>query len=119
MTSWNWTFPRTSLTLSVAPTLVSSFSTAKVNQKPSFSYSFSIDPLTDLYSSHQSPHHKTYLPFSGKNIDGVLADPFMMLIPPIEQFAHEYIFATPDDERVKKEFDNYVTLVVKTEEKAG
>ena len=56
---------------------------------------------------------------SGKNIDGVLADPFMMLIPPIEQFSHEYIFATPDDERVKKEFDNYVTLVVKTEEKAG
>jgi len=55
----------------------------------------------------------------GKNIDGVLADPFMMLIPPIEQFSHEYIFATPDDERVKKEFDNYVTLVVKTVEKAG
>jgi len=55
----------------------------------------------------------------GKNIDGVLADPFMMLIPPIEQFSHEYIFATPDDERVKKEFDNYVTLVVKTDEKAG
>ena len=43
----------------------------------------------------------------------------MMLIPPIEQFSHEYIFATPDDERVKKEFDNYVTLVVKTDEKAG
>jgi len=55
----------------------------------------------------------------GKNIDGVLADPFMMLIPPIEQYSHEYIFATPDDARVKKEFDNYVTLVVKTEEKAG
>jgi len=55
----------------------------------------------------------------GKNIDGVLADPFMMLIPPIEQYSHEYIFATPDDERVKKEFDNYVTIVVKTEEKNG
>jgi len=56
----------------------------------------------------------------GKNIDGVLADPFMMLIPPIEQYSHEYIFATPDDEiKGKKEFDNYVTLVVKTEEIAG
>lgn len=55
----------------------------------------------------------------GKNIDGVLADPFMMLIPPTEQYAHEYIFATPDDERVKKEFDNYVTLVVKSDETAG
>lgn len=55
----------------------------------------------------------------GKNIDGVLADPFMMLIPPVEQFSHEYIFATPDDERVKKEFDNYVTLVVATDKKDG
>jgi len=57
----------------------------------------------------------------GKNVDGVLADPFMMLIPPVEQFSHEYIFATPDDERIKseKEFDNYVTFTVKTSEKAG
>lgn len=55
----------------------------------------------------------------GKNVDGVLADPFMMLIPPVEQFSHEYIFATPDDEREQKEFDNYVTITVKTAEKAG
>ena len=42
-----------------------------------------------------------------------------MLIPPIQQYSHDYIFATPDDERVKKEFDNYVTIVVQTAEKDG
>lgn len=55
----------------------------------------------------------------GKNIDGVLADPFMMLLPPTEQFSNSYIFATPDDERVKKEFDNFLTIVVKTHDKDG
>ena len=69
-----------------------------------------VHAVLSLYSAFSS---------AGKNIDGVLADPFMMIIPPIEQFSHEYIFATPDDERVKKEFDNYVTLVVQTKEKAG
>ena len=55
----------------------------------------------------------------GKNADGVLADPFMMLLPPTEQFSNDYIFATPDDERIKKEFDNFVSLVVRTDKVDG
>ena len=43
----------------------------------------------------------------------------MMLLPPIEQFSNEYIFATPDDERIKKEFDNFVNIVVRTDKIDG
>src|SRR5690606_34752766 len=32
----------------------------------------------------------------GQMMDGVLSDPFMMLIPPVEQFLNKYIFATPE-----------------------
>lgn len=55
----------------------------------------------------------------GKNADGVLADPFMMMLPPTEQFSNDYIFATPDDERIKKEFDNFVNIVVRTDKVDG
>ena len=61
---------------------------------------------------------KCALCIPGKNIDGVLADPFMMLIPPLEQFSHEYIFSTPDDEN-KQEFDNFVTFVIENQHVNG
>ena len=32
---------------------------------------------------------------NGSNFDGVTSDPFMMLVPPTEQFLSEYTFATP------------------------
>ena len=43
----------------------------------------------------------------------------MMMLPPTEQFSNDYIFATPDDERIKKEFDNFVNIVVRTDKVDG
>ena len=48
-----------------------------------------------------------------------MADPFMMLLPPTEQFSNNYVFATPDDGRIKKEFDNFVNIVVQTDKIDG
>ncbi|KAI8501455.1 hypothetical protein Bbelb_207260 [Branchiostoma belcheri] len=53
----------------------------------------------------------------GQTADGMETDPFMMYIPPVEQFAADYTFATVD--AVGAVFTNYVNIVIKTSETAG
>lgn len=47
---------------------------------------------------------------AGQDFDGVVSDPFMMLIPPTEQFLNQYTFSTPASGFTK----NYVNVVVPT-----
>jgi hypothetical protein len=46
----------------------------------------------------------------GQDFDSVISDPFMMLIPPTEQFLNQYTFSTPATGFTK----NYVNVVVPT-----
>ncbi|ACM21651.1 hypothetical protein Geob_3308 [Geotalea daltonii FRC-32] len=47
---------------------------------------------------------------AGQDFDGVVSDPFMMLIPPTEQFLNQYTFSTPSGGFSR----NYVNVVVPT-----
>ena len=46
----------------------------------------------------------------GSNADGVTSDPFMMMIPPIEQYRSRYLVSTPAAEVMA--FSNYLGIVV-------
>lgn len=49
---------------------------------------------------------------TGQSFDGVVSDPFMMLIPPTEQFLNQYTFSTPSTGYSK----HFVNVVVPTEQ---
>ncbi len=54
----------------------------------------------------------------GTSVDGVdPSDPFMMIIPPVEQFGSDYVVSTPDHEPV--EFTNYINIVSPTDQLEG
>ncbi|XP_035699745.1 IgGFc-binding protein-like isoform X2 [Branchiostoma floridae] len=49
--------------------------------------------------------------------DGINTDPFMMYVPPIEQFAADYTFATVDSP--SSPYTSYVNIIIKASETAG
>nr|WP_236994331.1 IgGFc-binding protein [Methylomicrobium sp. RS1] len=53
----------------------------------------------------------------GQSVDGVPSDPFMMIIPPAEQFGSDYVVSTPASEPVS--FVNYINIVAPTSQLAG
>jgi PKD repeat protein len=53
----------------------------------------------------------------GTSVDGVVSDPFMMIIPPTEQFGSDYLISTPPEEPVR--FENYINIVAPTDKLAG
>lgn len=53
----------------------------------------------------------------GTSVDKKPSDPFMMIIPPVEQFGSDYIVSTPDQKPV--EFDNYINIAAPTDKLEG
>jgi hypothetical protein len=53
----------------------------------------------------------------GTSADRVVSDPFMMIVPPTEQFGSDYFVSTPPVEPVA--FNNFINIVVPTDQKAG
>ena len=53
----------------------------------------------------------------GSTVDGVTSDPFMAIIPSIEQYRHRYIISTPAASPVA--FTNYVNLIIENDETSG
>ena len=53
----------------------------------------------------------------GTDVDGVTSDPFMAMIPPIEQYRHRYIISTPPASPVA--FTNYLNLIIEKAETSG
>lgn len=53
----------------------------------------------------------------GKSVDKVESDPFMMMIPPTEQFGSDYVFSTPSENPVS--FKNYINIVAPTGQVGG
>jgi hypothetical protein len=45
------------------------------------------------------------------------ADPFMIIVPPIEQFTNSYLVTTPGEEPIV--FTNYINIVVEESEVQG
>ena len=53
----------------------------------------------------------------GSGADGVLSDPFMMLIPPIEQYRFSYTISTPASAPVP--FSSFIGIIVESGEESG
>ena len=53
----------------------------------------------------------------GYSADRVTSDPFMVMIPPIQQYRHQYIISTPPASPVP--FTNYLNLIIKKAETSG
>ncbi|MGJ0486975.1 MAG: hypothetical protein ACR65R_20910 [Methylomicrobium sp.] len=53
----------------------------------------------------------------GTSADRVVSDPFMMIIPPTEQFGSDYFVSTPPVEPVA--FNNFINIVAPTDQLAG
>lgn len=53
----------------------------------------------------------------GQSVDEVVSDPFMLIIPPTEQFGSNYLVSTPPEAPVA--FDNYLNIVAPTDKLAG
>ncbi|CAH1261570.1 FCGBP [Branchiostoma lanceolatum] len=77
-----------------------------------------LDVSSNTYQSITSSQPVMVLQYcKGQGADEVDSDPFMMYIPPTEQFAADYTFATVDASR--SVFTNYVNIVIRTNESAG
>ncbi|XP_035665849.1 uncharacterized protein LOC118409092 [Branchiostoma floridae] len=77
-----------------------------------------LDVPSDTYQAITSSQPVMVLQYcKSQDADGMETDPFMMYIPPIEQFAADYTFATVD--AVGSSYTNYVNIVIKTSETAG
>ncbi|WP_051911355.1 PKD domain-containing protein [Methylomicrobium agile] len=53
----------------------------------------------------------------GTTADRVVSDPFMMIIPPTEQFGADYLISTPPEDPVR--FENYINIVAPTDKLGG
>ncbi|XP_078613391.1 IgGFc-binding protein-like [Branchiostoma floridae x Branchiostoma japonicum] len=77
-----------------------------------------MDVRSDVYQSITSSKPIMVLQYSkGQDSDNINTDPFMMYLPPTEQFAADYTFATVD--AVGSVYTSYINIVIKTTEKAG
>lgn len=54
----------------------------------------------------------------GANVDNTDTDPFMIMIPPIEQYGSHYILSTPDRAR-QQYFQSYINVIILTTEIQG
>eukprot|EP00058_Branchiostoma_floridae_P004563 XP_002590051.1 hypothetical protein BRAFLDRAFT_129759 [Branchiostoma floridae] len=78
-----------------------------------------LDIPSDEYHLINASEPIMVLQFSktGRNVDRTDTDPFMMYLPPIEQFAADYAFATAD--LISGTTKNYVSIVLRTDELDG
>ena len=53
----------------------------------------------------------------GSTVDSTISDPFMLMIPPVEQYRSNYIISTPAAQPVT--FSNYLSVVIADDEKDG
>ena len=53
----------------------------------------------------------------GSTVDNTNSDPFMLMIPPVEQYRSRYIISTPPDQPVP--FSNYLAIIVTDDKKDG
>ncbi|XP_078695151.1 uncharacterized protein LOC144924079 isoform X4 [Branchiostoma floridae x Branchiostoma belcheri] len=77
-----------------------------------------LDLSSSTYTTITSSHPIMVLQYSkGTYSDGIDADPFMMYLPPVEQFAADYTFATVDS--LSTAYTSYVNIVIKTSQTSG
>ncbi|XP_019617020.1 PREDICTED: IgGFc-binding protein-like isoform X1 [Branchiostoma belcheri] len=77
-----------------------------------------LDLSSSTYTTITSSHPIMVLQYSkGTYSDGINADPFMMYLPPVEQFAADYTFATVDS--LSTAYTSYVNIVIKTSQTSG
>ena len=53
----------------------------------------------------------------GQRVDNTFTDPFMVMIPPVEQYTAQYTVSTPDQN--EKYFDSYINIIIDTKEIDG
>lgn len=53
----------------------------------------------------------------GSTVDGTTSDPFMLMVPPVEQYRSHYIISTPASQPIL--FTNYLSIIVGDNQKDG
>ncbi|XP_078612213.1 uncharacterized protein LOC144882380 isoform X2 [Branchiostoma floridae x Branchiostoma japonicum] len=77
-----------------------------------------LDLSSSTYKTITSSQPIMVLQYSkGQDSDGITTDPFMMYLPPVEQFAADYTFATVD--ALSTAYTSYVNIVIKTSQTSG
>ncbi|XP_078675153.1 uncharacterized protein LOC144913015 isoform X3 [Branchiostoma floridae x Branchiostoma belcheri] len=77
-----------------------------------------LDLSSSTYKTITSSQPIMVLQYSkGQDSDGIATDPFMMYLPPVEQFAADYTFATVD--ALSTAYTSYVNIVIKTSQTSG
>ncbi|CAH1253577.1 FCGBP [Branchiostoma lanceolatum] len=77
-----------------------------------------LDLSSSTYKTITSSRPIMVLQYSkGQDSDGITTDPFMMYLPPVEQFAADYTFATVD--ALSTAYTSYVNIVIKTSQTSG
>ena len=79
---------------------------------------YEIDIPSNNFSSIETDEPILLVQFcKGTSVDGVTSDPFMAMIPPIQQYRHRYIISTPPASPVA--FTNYLNLIIEKAETSG
>ena len=79
---------------------------------------YEIDVPSDTFTFIETTEPILLVQFSkGSTTDSVQSDPFMAMIPPIEQFRHRYIISTPPASPVA--FNNFLNLIIEKDEVSG
>eukprot|EP00058_Branchiostoma_floridae_P024131 XP_002609621.1 hypothetical protein BRAFLDRAFT_87842 [Branchiostoma floridae] len=77
-----------------------------------------LDLSSSTYKTITSSQPIMVLQYSkGQDSDGITTDPFMMYLPPVEQFGADYTFATVD--ALSTAYTSYVNIVIKTSQTSG
>lgn len=73
-----------------------------------------LDVPSDKYQFIETSKPCLVLQFSkGRKVDNTATDPFMVMVPPIEQYTAQYTVSTPDQS--EKYFDSYINVVIETQ----
>ncbi|XP_028410633.1 uncharacterized protein LOC114533322 [Dendronephthya gigantea] len=77
-----------------------------------------VDVSSDRYQYIETSKPCLVVQFSkGQRVDSTYTDPFMVMIPPVEQYTAQYTISTPDQN--EKYFHSYINIIIDTKEIDG
>ena len=77
-----------------------------------------VDVASNRYQYIETSKPCIVVQFSkGQKVDETFTDPFMVMIPPVEQYTAQYTISTPDQN--EQYFESYINIVIDTKQIDG
>lgn len=77
-----------------------------------------VDVASNRYQYIETSKPCIVVQFSkGQRVDSTFTDPFMVMIPPVEQYTAQYTISTPDQN--ERYFESYINIVIDTKQIDG